>query len=177
MTGRMTTGMSFAANVVNPLATRTAQQSSAGQRTSRRNSCSSFQSTVFSSDTRTTAPSSLALPRWMIAPCTTSATAARSFPRGPGAAPGSQRADRRPRSDVRKTRASAGLSTRCARAPIRRSVLDLGRQLAAIGGELGHHLLVQPDVHARGVVGVTAIAELLGQLLARSEAGIDVERL
>src|SRR5271167_4135344 len=29
----------------------------------------------------------------------------------------------------------------------RRLPFDIGRQLAAIGGELGHHLLVQPDVH------------------------------
>src|SRR4051795_5853697 len=58
-----------------------------------------------------------------------------------------------------------------------RSVLDLRRQLAAIGGELGHYLLVQPDVHGRGIVGVAAVAELLGEVLARGEAGIDVERL
>src|SRR5258708_2126882 len=57
------------------------------------------------------------------------------------------------------------------------SVLDLGRQLAAIGRELGHHLLVQPDVHAGGVVGVAGVAQLLGEFLARRETGIDVERL
>jgi len=58
-----------------------------------------------------------------------------------------------------------------------RSVLDLGRQLAAIGRELGHHLLVQPDVHAGRIVGVAGVAELLGELLARGEAGVDIERL
>src|SRR5690242_2811370 len=57
------------------------------------------------------------------------------------------------------------------------SVLDLRRQLAAIGGELAHHLLVQPDVHAGGIIGVAGVAELLGKLLARREAGVDVERL
>src|SRR3954471_7015058 len=57
------------------------------------------------------------------------------------------------------------------------SVLDLRRQLAAVGGELGHHLLVQPDVHARRVVGVAGVAELLGEVLARRKAGVDVERL
>ena len=57
------------------------------------------------------------------------------------------------------------------------SVLDFRRQLAAIGGELGHHLLVQPDVHARGIIAVAGVAELLGELLARREARIDVERL
>src|SRR6202022_4998940 len=57
------------------------------------------------------------------------------------------------------------------------SVLDLGRQLAAIGSELGHHLLVQPDIHAGGIVGVAGIAEFLGELLARGKAGVDVERL
>src|SRR5262245_26960878 len=52
----------------------------------------------------------------------------------------------------------------------KRSVLDLRRQLAAIGRELGHHLLVQPDVHAGGIVGVAGVAELLGKFLARREA-------
>src|SRR5689334_22373851 len=56
-------------------------------------------------------------------------------------------------------------------------MLDFRRQLAAIGGELGHDLLVQPDVHAGGVVGVTGIAKLLGEFLAGGEAGVDVERL
>ncbi len=50
------------------------------------------------------------------------------------------------------------------------SVLDLRRQLAAVGCELGHHLLVQPDIHARGIVGVAGIAELLGEFFARGEA-------
>src|SRR5262245_31495522 len=57
------------------------------------------------------------------------------------------------------------------------SVLDLRRQLAAVGGELGHHLLVQPDVHAGGIIGVAGVAELLGKLLARREAGVEVESL
>src|SRR5205085_8933135 len=43
--------------------------------------------------------------------------------------------------------------------------------------KLGHHLLVQPDVHAGGIVGVAGVAELLGKLLARRETGVDVERL
>ena len=49
------------------------------------------------------------------------------------------------------------------------SVLDFRRQLAAIGRELRHHLLVQPDIHARGIIGVAGIAELLGKFLARGE--------
>ena len=57
------------------------------------------------------------------------------------------------------------------------SVLDFRRQLAAIGRELRHHLLVQPDIHARGIIGVAGIAELLGKLLPRGKTGIDVERL
>src|SRR5882672_2907522 len=52
------------------------------------------------------------------------------------------------------------------------SVLDFRRQFAAVGGELGHHLLVQPDVHTGGIIAVAGIAEFLGQLLARGKAGI-----
>jgi hypothetical protein len=36
---------------------------------------------------------------------------------------------------------------------------------------------MQPDIHAGGIVGVAGVAELLGELLARRDAGIDVERL
>src|SRR4051794_4642471 len=57
------------------------------------------------------------------------------------------------------------------------SMLDLGWQLAAIGSELGHHLLVQPDVHARGIIAVAGIAQFLCEVLARTEAGINIERL
>jgi hypothetical protein len=56
-------------------------------------------------------------------------------------------------------------------------VLDLGRQLAAIRRKLGHHLLVQPDVHAGGIIAVAGVTEFLGKLLAGAEAGIDVKRL
>src|SRR5438105_961400 len=45
------------------------------------------------------------------------------------------------------------------------------------GRGLAHHLLVQPDVHAGGIIGVAGVAELLGELLAGRKAGIDVERL
>src|SRR5882672_11431414 len=58
-----------------------------------------------------------------------------------------------------------------------RLMLDLGRQFAAIRGKFGHYLLVQPDVHAGGIIAVTGVTELLGKVLARTEAGIDVERL
>lgn len=34
------------------------------------------------------------------------------------------------------------------------SVFHVGRQLTAIGCELSNHLLMQPDVHRRGIVGV-----------------------
>src|ERR1700681_26058 len=58
-----------------------------------------------------------------------------------------------------------------------RSVLDLRRQLAAVGGKLDHDLLLQPDVHGGGIIAVAGVAELLRELLARGEAGIDIERL
>src|SRR2546423_14812963 len=62
---------------------------------------------------------------------------------------------------MKKARDGAGLP----RLETISSMLDLGRQLAAIGGELRHHLLVQPDVHARGIIAVAGIAELLGEIL------------
>src|ERR1700716_695806 len=58
-----------------------------------------------------------------------------------------------------------------------KSVLDLRRQLAAVGGKLDHDLLVQPDVHGGGIIAVAGVAEFLRKLLARGEAGIDIERL
>src|SRR5262249_38485634 len=60
---------------------------------------------------------------------------------------------------------------------VAQSVLDVRRELAAIGRELGHHLLVQPDIHGRGIIGVTGVAKLVSELLACAEAGIDVEGL
>jgi hypothetical protein len=47
------------------------------------------------------------------------------------------------------------------------SVLDIRRQLAAIGGQLGHDLLVQPDIHARGIAAVAGIAELKSTIEVR----------
>src|SRR5258707_15887765 len=55
-----------------------------------------------------------------------------------------------------------------------RLVLDLRRQLAAVRSELRHHLLVQPDVHARGIVGVAGVTELLRKFFARGKAGVDI---
>ncbi|GCC45023.1 hypothetical protein chiPu_0028860, partial [Chiloscyllium punctatum] len=59
----------------------------------------------------------------------------------------------------------------------RSSGLDVGRQLAAIGGELGHHLLMQPDIHGGGVVGIAGVVQLLRELLARRKARVEAERL
>ena len=42
--------------------------------------------------------------------------------------------------------------------------------LAAVLRELLHHLLVQPDIHRRGIVRVTAIVEFGSKLFARREA-------
>jgi hypothetical protein len=44
-------------------------------------------------------------------------------------------------------------------------VLDLRRQLAAVGGKLDHDLLVQPDVHGGGIIAVAGVTELLRKLL------------
>ena len=54
------------------------------------------------------------------------------------------------------------------------SLLEVGRHLAAVRGELLHHLLVQPDVHRRRIVHVAGVAELLGELLARAEAAVEI---
>src|SRR5215831_4539467 len=54
-----------------------------------------------------------------------------------------------------------------------RSVLELVGDASAVLLELGDHLLVQPDVHRRRVVGVAAVAELLGELLACGEAAVE----
>ena len=43
--------------------------------------------------------------------------------------------------------------------------------------QLRHHLLVQPDVHLGGAVERAGVAELLGELLAGVEAGVEVEEL
>jgi len=56
-------------------------------------------------------------------------------------------------------------------------MFDLRGQLASAGGELGHDLLVQPDIHAGGIIGVAGIAQLLGKFLSCGEARIYVERL
>src|ERR1700733_14821397 len=74
----------------------------------------------------------------------------------------------------KKARARAGLPelTRSDRLPF-----NVGWQLAAIGSEFGHHLLVQPDIHAGRVVGVAGVAKFFRQLLARGKTGIDIERL
>src|SRR5271166_980388 len=57
------------------------------------------------------------------------------------------------------------------------SCLETVRHLAAALGELGHHLLMQPDVHFRGAVECAGIAELMGELLAGAQAAVEVEQL
>src|SRR5262249_9647112 len=59
----------------------------------------------------------------------------------------------------------------------RSSVLETVRNLAAAFGELGHDLLVQPDVHFRRAVERALVAKLLRQLLARAETAVEVEQL
>src|SRR5215204_2867814 len=63
-----------------------------------------------------------------------------------------------------------------ARAPDR-SCLEIVRHLAAARRKLGHDLLVQPDVHGCGVVRVAGVAQLLGEVLARGEAAVEIEQL
>src|SRR5204863_9292948 len=49
---------------------------------------------------------------------------------------------------------------------------DLRRQLAAVRGELHHHLLVQPHVHARGSAGVAGVTELLRRVELRQRSSL-----
>src|SRR5262245_37769268 len=51
----------------------------------------------------------------------------------------------------------------------RRSRLEVVRHLAAA---LGHHLLVQPQVHIRGAIEGAGVAKLLRQLLAGAKAAV-----
>lgn len=48
--------------------------------------------------------------------------------------------------------------------------MQIGRNLAAVSSELLHYLFVQPDIHSCTVVGVAAVAQLLGKRLACGEA-------
>ncbi len=57
------------------------------------------------------------------------------------------------------------------------SVLQVGRHLAAVFFQLVHHLLVQPDVHGRGIALVAGVVQLVGQVLARLQAAVDVQQL
>ena len=63
------------------------------------------------------------------------------------------------------------------RAPDRGSVLEIGRDLAAVLLELLDDLLVQPDVHRGRVVLVAGVVQLVGQLLAGVQARIQIEQL
>src|ERR1700730_10033942 len=49
--------------------------------------------------------------------------------------------------------------------------------LSATGRELLHYLLVQPNVHARRVLGIAGVAELASQGFSILEAGIEVYEL
>src|SRR5512139_850276 len=55
------------------------------------------------------------------------------------------------------------------------SGLDIGRQLAAIGGEFRHDLLVQPHVHGGGIIGVAGVFQLGSKLLPRRDAAVEIE--
>ncbi len=69
----------------------------------------------------------------------------------------------------KKARRLAGLLISSDDPPVAcRLVLDLRRQLAAVGGEFRHHLLVQPDVHAGGIIAVAGVTEFLREFLARA---------
>src|SRR5262245_40306887 len=59
----------------------------------------------------------------------------------------------------------------------RSGVLEAFRHVAATFGELEHNLPMQPDVHRPRAVERAGIAELLGQLLAGSEAAVELEQL
>src|SRR4051794_3810077 len=62
-------------------------------------------------------------------------------------------------------------SSEVTRCPLERaSVLDLRWKLAPIRRQLRHHLLVQPDVHARGIIAVARVPEFLCQFFSRGEA-------
>src|SRR3954471_1013742 len=75
----------------------------------------------------------------------------------------------------------------CRRAPSRTSserpvaaaalCLETIRHLAAALGELGHDLPVQPEVHLGGAIEGAGVAELLRQLLARTEAAVQFQQL
>src|SRR4051794_14503066 len=165
------------------MATRMTQQFPAEQTTrpTGRGTCSSPPFSMFSSATSTTAPSSPMSTSSTNARCATSASTATSCMPRPGSVPASRTPETRAQGqpgqlDTRK-RPARWRAFRFSAAGGPRSVLDLRRQLAAIGSELARHLLVQPDIHAGRVVGVTAVAELLGEFLAGRQARIDIERL
>ena len=50
--------------------------------------------------------------------------------------------------------------------------LEALRYLAPALRELGHNLLVQPDIHVGGAVELAPVAKLLCQLFARTEAAV-----
>src|SRR5262245_17110208 len=54
-------------------------------------------------------------------------------------------------------------------------MLQVGGNLAAVLGQLEHDLLVEPDVHRRGIFGVAGVLQLSGQLLARRQAAVQFE--
>src|SRR5690606_33973574 len=57
------------------------------------------------------------------------------------------------------------------------SVPERVRDLAAVGGQFAHHRAVQGDVLLGAAVGAGLDAQFGGQLLARGEAGIEVDQL
>ena len=73
------------------------------------------------------------------------------------------------RRRVRK--AMAATQAPCAAAEtVRISVLQVRRNMTAIGGEIVHYLAMQPDVHCCRIVHVTSVAQLGCQFFAVRKA-------
>ena len=66
----------------------------------------------------------------------------------------------------------------CQKLPSRagRLSLQIVGNLAPVLGKLDHHLFVQPNIHFRGVFFVSLIVQLVGQVLARCSAAIQIKQ-
>jgi len=55
------------------------------------------------------------------------------------------------------------------------SSFNVSRQFAAMSGEFGHNLLVQPDIHGRRVIGVAGVIQLFRKLFSRGQAAVEFQ--
>lgn len=55
-------------------------------------------------------------------------------------------------------------------------MLKLGWHFATVFGELDHDLLMQPNVHRRGILHASSVVELRGKLFASGEAAVQFEK-